>query len=297
MTNQEPKNNTSRFTITTKSLGIADTNVKGLAGFILNQKDITTAVMRTLLSVGIRTDAIKIIKAGCDQNKKLRIVIELFKKQLKNKKKTTDWFSFFDDDDDNCDNLLSKEFFKTLKNKVYYKHLNYKVLNKIIRIEFDAEIFIAFAYNLDYSDPYYRITCSPIKWLSNSELNKKYDRRSEIRKYISSKQSYIEDKLSRCIVTVTFAINKEKETAMYNKIVNTLSNNIPNLDRESMIKNYPLDNFYKDINNALSSGDFHPKQVLEFEGDYPENDNSDDNEKLFSNDKKKKKKKRKHNKY
>ena len=119
MSNQaEPKNNTnpntSGYRLTTKSLGVADTNVKDFAGFMLSQEDISTAAMKILLSVGIKNDAIRCIKVGCDESKTLKIFAEIYKDALKkDDNDENDMLTFRDYSDDDDSTLFPKEFFNT----------------------------------------------------------------------------------------------------------------------------------------------------------------------------------------
>lgn len=283
MSNQaEPKNNTnpntSGYRLTTKSLGVADTNVKDFAGFMLSQEDISTAAMKILLSVGIKNDAIRCIKVGCDESKQLKIFAEIYKDSLKDNNDDEDDMLTFRDysDDDDESGLFSKEFFNTLKNKVYYKHLNYKIVRrsvlknnkknvskKVVQIEFDPEIFIAFVYNLNFTDKFYRISCRPRRWMTEKEANKKYDKKSDVRRYIARKNEYINNKLMECTVVVTFTIDKSREEKMYNNIIEKISNNL-SIPIETISKIYSKREFYSNFNNTLSSGDFSPKQVSQW---------------------------------
>ena len=287
MSNQaEPKNNTSGFKLTTQSLGIADTNVKDFAGFMLSQEDISTAAMKILLSVGIKNDAIRCIKVGCDESKKLKILAEISKDSLVKKNTDSKWYMLDDTEDEDDNTIFSKEFFNTLKNKVYYKHLNYKTVNrrtnivnkngkkikiqkKYIQIEFDPEIFIAFVYNLDFTDVYYKISCRPIEWMNDNQISKKFDKRSDSRRYLAEKTEYLENRLRRCTVVVTFSIDKSREKIMYDKIIDKIYNNIKKdnsviISKEKISEMYPIKEFYLDLNSALSSGDFNPKQVSQW---------------------------------
>ena len=292
MSNQaEPKNNTnpntSGYRLTTKSLGVADTNVKDFAGFMLSQEDISTAAMKILLSVGIKNDAIRCIKVGCDESKTLKIFAEIYKDALKkDNDDEDDMLTFRDYSDDDDSTLFPKEFFNTLKNKVYHKHLNYKiirrvayknnsskktVMKKVVQIEFDPEIFIAFVYNLNFTDKFYRISCRPRRWMSEKEANKKYDRKSDVRKYMARKNEYINNKLMECTVVVTFTIDKTREEKMYDNIINKIATNL-GTTTDIVSKAYGKRDFYMDFNNTLSSGDFNPKQVSQWRDDEDDED-------------------------
>lgn len=287
MSNQtvEPKNNTPRFNLTTKSLGIADVNTKDLGGFMLNQSDLSTAIMKILLSVGINEDDIRSIKVGCDSDRKLKLFAEVRKKALKGKKndrEDNDWTSF-DDYSDDDGKVFSKEFFNTLKNKVYYKHLEYKTFTrtvnkkgkkeKFVQIEFDPEILIAFVYNLNYEDPYLKISCTPVKWLNDKELGRKYDSNKKQNSYKAMRREYLAEKLSICTVIVTFAIDKRRKINLYESMVDKFASIIPTtagVDKETIKRQirdrYTSNDFLRDFDNTLTSGEFHPNQVVNFNG-------------------------------
>ena len=287
MSNQaEPKNGVQKYILTTESLGIADANAKDLAGFVLNQEDISTAVMKILINVGIDTRAIRAVKVGCDENKNLKILAEIKKKSINKKEpREHNWLDIESDYYEDEDKVFSKEFFNTLKNKVYYKHLKYKTVVrrdkkrnnvKYIQVEFDPKILIAFVYNLNYMDDYYRVSCFPIQWPKNKKNKKKYNKR---------KQEYITDRLRSCLVFVTFRIDKTRENNMYNTLVENIATGIseelnvePNIAKEIITKTCSNKEFFRLFNRTLSSGNFHPSQVVKWEssGEYDEDDDDED---------------------
>ena len=283
-----PQTGVQKFNLTTKSLGIADANAKDLAGFMLNSSDLATAATKILINVGISSDAIRCVKVGADPDGNLKILAEVLKKSLTKKKASSDWIELDDCDYEDDRNIFPKEFFGALKNKVYYKHLDYKIVHrrtkknkqeKFVQISFDPEILIAFAYNLDYSDPYYRISCIKHHWMSNKELKKKYDSNKKIRKYNETKNEYLSDKLCHCTVVVTHKIARERETALYTSMMSSIAADLSkalNMPVEQITshlkKAYNLERFMGAFNNTLSSGDFHPKQVSQFNGDDDEDE-------------------------
>lgn len=283
MSNQaEPNNNVkneSKYYLTTELLGIADANAKDLAGFMLNPRDISTAVMKILLSVGIKKNAVRSIKVGCDNNRKLKIIVDLRKKHLVEEHEERDMLEF-DDYYDDDQKIFPKEFYKTLKNKVYSKHLNYRIIKRrakkgktesIVQLEFDPEILIAFVYNLNFNDEYYRISCVPQPWLDNHKASKKHKKNKDADNYYNCKAEYTGSNLRMCVVVVTFSIDKNRELDMYKAMIDKISTDmsselgIPSEDAINAIeKSYSFKDFKKALNSALSSGDFHPSQVAKY---------------------------------
>lgn len=296
MSNQaEPTNNTTNLKVRTEIVGVADTNVKDLGGLILNQKDINTATTKILIAAGIPKDAIRCIRVGCDPERKLRIFAEIWKKMINQNDRydsdedrpSASVLSFDDVDEEAQEksDVFPKGFYNVLKNKVYYKHLDHKTIlrnvkinkgktvkKKVIQIEFDAEMLIAFAYNIDYSDEFLRVSCEPIRWLNDNGIRKKFDSDSEKRKYKSMREEYLADKLCRCTVFVTYSLNKRNIADLYNITVSKVLDKAKELnsyDPEIIKKAYLSDEFSKDFNKSLSSG-FHPSQVAKYYGENPD---------------------------
>ena len=74
-----------------------------------------------------------------------------------------------------------------------------------------------------------------------------------------------------CVVVVTFSIDKNRELDMYKAMIDKISTDmsselgIPSEDAINAIeKSYSFKDFKKALNNALSSGDFHPSQVAKY---------------------------------
>ena len=105
--------------------------------------------------------------------------------------------------------------------------------------------------------------------MSEKEANKKYDRKSDVRKYMARKNEYINNKLMECTVVVTFTIDKTREEKMYDNMINKIATNL-GTTTDIVSKAYGKRDFYMDFNNTLSSGDFNPKQVSQWRDDEDE---------------------------
>ena len=69
-----------------------------------------------------------------------------------------------------------------------------------------------------------------------------------------------------CTVIVTFTIDKSREDKMYDSMINKIANSL-GTTTDIVSKSYSKRDFYMDFNNALSSGDFNPKQVSQWRDD------------------------------
>lgn len=213
--------------LTTKSLGIADSKEEDLGGYVLSQKDIVNATTKILLAVGIKANDIRTIKVGSDENKNLKIICEIsykaaFSKSSKND--NTGWYSFTDGDsnenDDDFKGAFNKNFYAALYNKVYHgkkKHLGMRIVRrpdpnggktrKYVRIEFNPYILIAFVYDIVFTDPFYKISAPPVRWLPSKKIHDMAKKDRE--KYLAKKNEYDSEKIANCSIFVTFSKNSK----------------------------------------------------------------------------------------
>jgi hypothetical protein len=211
-------------TLTTQSLGIADSKEQSLAGYILSQKELSDAATKILVSVGINPDDIACIRVGQNvESKKLKVICEVNYKAAYPDKGSNKWYDFTEYDSDDHKTAFTKNFYEALYNKVYHgkrKHLNIRIVErrnkkgsnkKYVQFEFDPEIMIAFVYNIVFSDPLYKISCRPTRWLNNDELHKKFDSRARREEYRRKRDEYKKLNLANCVVYVTFAKDAYQE--------------------------------------------------------------------------------------
>lgn len=195
--------------VTTQTLGIADERVRDLSGFILNPQEIKIAVVKFLTSYDIDEKDIYSVKVGSKDNE-LRIYAEVRAKALRKKQKKSSWIQFNEFDEDNS--LIDSVYCDMWRNKIFHgknKHLQLKPITrneeKHISIAFDPMIFIAFVYNINFCDPYYKVSAPMVRWKSNSQLdNLSGKERKKYKKYQTECSNY---GISNCFVVVTFSVN------------------------------------------------------------------------------------------
>lgn len=215
-------NPTNEFKLTTKSLGIAEAKAKDLSGYILNPRDLEDAAIKILIAVGIAPEEIRCVKVGGTKEKNLRVIVEIYAKAFKKKEKEkkTALISFDDlcDDDEDELSYIDPKFFAALHNKVYHgkkKHLNMRKIDrtvpgegkrqKVIQFEFDPQIFIAFVYDIPFTDRFYKISVVTRGLMNKQQLNKKYDSKKERKKKELEIAEWQKDGILPCTVYVTFA--------------------------------------------------------------------------------------------
>ena len=254
-----PTNNTG-VKLTTQSLGIADAKAKDLAGYVLSQKDIVNATTKILIAVGIDINDIRTIKVGSDlKTKQLRIICEVRYRAAfpKAEKHDVPWYSIesYDTNDGGTKGAFNKIFYAALHNKVYHgkrKHLKIRVVRrrdpqnpsdtkKYVQFEFDPMILIAFVYNINFTDPLYRISAPAIRWKGSKEVNDMGGK--ERRKYRARMEEWTQDGLSNCAIYVTFNPNavweEHRRDENGNDIVNKRSGFAPG----------QVDDYYDSIDN------------------------------------------------
>ncbi len=215
-------NPTNKPKLTTKTLGIADSKEKDLAGYILSPRDIKNATTKILIAAGLNPEDIRTIRVGSDKSKNLRIICEVkygaaFKRE---EKRNGIWFSLNPDVDYNDRGAFNETFYAALHNKVYHgkrKHLNIRVINrevsvkkkdkekekemkKFVTFEFDAKILIAFVYDIVFTDPFYKISVAKKRWPDNFD-NMTGKERDKIKK---ERKEMAADGLMNCTIFVTY---------------------------------------------------------------------------------------------
>ena len=222
----DPKNtnerNNNKPALTTDSLQVVGAKAKDpdIYGLVLDHKDINEAVAKALVKAGIDPDAILGPIVGVsDQGpkSKIKIYAELDVKKLKNTKETgnffTDAFNY-----DESDNYLPSTFYKALSNKAYHKHLNEKIFvrkskkgntRKVLSIEFDPSIFIAFAWDIEFDDYYYILKPIYLNDGSVRSKDKRYkDMSDKERKYQKILEArYRSYNLKPCNIMVLYSKN------------------------------------------------------------------------------------------
>jgi hypothetical protein len=209
--------------LTTRSLGIADAKAKDLAGYVINPYEITTAVNKVFLAIGVSRDNIRAVRVGLDKNGKVHIIAEIAWSALK-RKSTNNYEDAIVADYSGGDNGLNPVFFSALHNKIYHgkkKHLRYHIVKrtdkkhgkkdsrKYVSIEINPEIFIAFVYNINFRDPWYKISAKPVRLKDPTKYKDKDDvTDGEKVKFRQLQGEYREDHLeSSCNLIVTFKPN------------------------------------------------------------------------------------------
>lgn len=186
-TNSNPTNDTvenvvastenKRFPkVTTQVLGVSAERGRDLTGIVLGPDEISATVEKFLYFYGIRSNDIYSIRSGADNNNNLKIVAEIKEKALK-EKKHTQWTYLTDDSDNQA--IISDKFYDVWRNKLYHgkkKHLRVKPIkrnkdDKFVSIEIDPMIFIAFAYDIDFEDQFYKISAIPSRGMSRKEID------------------------------------------------------------------------------------------------------------------------------
>lgn len=312
MSNQKtnPNNNTqNRQTLTTQSLGIADTKVKDLVGFILEPRDLNTAVVEMLMQLGIDFKHIRCVKVGCSEPRKsfempkLRVIAEIHKNAFEKAEKLhkkEDVLLYDASNYEYDDYKVPRQIFKALHNKAYHKHLQIrkivretrlggspKKVSKFYQIEFDPEILIAFIYNINFLDSFYKISVQPKKWLDDKALRKKYDSSSKRREQKAIQMDFKKDRLSQCEIFVTYSrktdltansVKSSLTSLVSDAIDKFVSNNQTtstaiSQETGNQLKNYVYNSITKseDMKSLVDeiSGQtvFHPNQVDIYFGD------------------------------
>ena len=180
------ENGKGNMKVTTQTLGIANERVRDLTGYVLNTKEITTAVVKFLMCYGIDADDIRCVRVGSTINdKEPKIYVEIRERAFvkEQKKRNDDNFMVFESYSTEKKKIAIPDFFYSAwHNKIYHgkkKKLNVREVkyakgDKTIRyfsIEISPEIFLAFVYDINYSDAFYRISAVPRRYKSAKELD------------------------------------------------------------------------------------------------------------------------------
>ena len=217
MTNSNPTNapvetvNSSMVKVTTQTLGVANERVRDLAGFILSPKEIHTAVVKFLMMYSIEEDDIYSVKVGTTKDNELKIIAEVRAKALQGRKKSRSWMDF--DEYDNNESLISDTFYQAWHNKLYHgkrKHLPLRQVrrnngkDKYVAIEINPEIFIAFAYDINFCDKMYKISAPAKRWANSKQLDDMSGK--ERKRYKAMQQEFANYGITNCMfAVVTFS--------------------------------------------------------------------------------------------
>jgi len=212
MTTTNPK-----LTLSTEVLGVAEGKPEDLSGYILNPKEVSSAVARVFELLGVDKDDIRCVKLASDADNKPKIIVEVSYKAVKkndDNQPTASWTEFYEGGNpEGGKNRLSNFIYKSLMGCAYYgQDHNALKWRKVVRgdakyaqIEFDPYIFIAFAYNINFADPFFKISAPATRWTSNDKLD---EMSGKERKAILRKEAeYKEENLRPCVFYVTFAKN------------------------------------------------------------------------------------------
>lgn len=218
-TNSNPTNaseetvNGNYYKVTTQTLGIATERGRDLTGYVLRPDEISTAGYKFLMSYGIDEKDIYSVKVGSDASTNaLRIIAEVSAKALGKKKKNNSWVEL--DSYEEQDGLIDQKFYQAWQNKVYHgkrKNLRLKSINrrggeKYISIEFDAMIFIAFIYDIKFTDKMYKISAPPKRWITGKKLNDMSGK--EKKEYKKRQQEFSTHSINPChFAVITFSEN------------------------------------------------------------------------------------------
>lgn len=196
--------------ITTQTLGIANERVRDLTGLVLNPEEITTAVVKFLMATGIDNNDIYSVKVGTTKDNELRIIAEIRAKALSNKKNDNNsWMDFNEYDTD--ESLVSDYFYRAWRNKFYHgknKHLQLKKIKReggnCVAVNIDPAIFLAFVYDINFCDRYYKISAPAVRWKSSKQLDNMSGK--ERKKYKVLQQEFSNYGITQCFVVITYAI-------------------------------------------------------------------------------------------
>ena len=212
-TNAPAETVNSAIKVTTQTLGVANERVRDLAGFVLSPKEIHTAVVKFLMMYSIEDEDIYSVKVGTTKDNELKIIVELKAKALQGKKKSRSWMDFNEYDSD--DSLISDTFYKSWHNKLYHgkrKHLPVKQVrrnngkDKYVAIEINPEIFIAFAYDINFCDKMYKISAPAKRWASAKQLDDMSGK--ERKRYKAMQLEFSNYGITNCVfAVVTFSTN------------------------------------------------------------------------------------------
>lgn len=172
--------------VTTQTLGIANERVGDLAGYVLRPDEIETAVVKFLMCYGINADDINCVRVGVNKENELAIQAEIRKGAISKDKKARSYSPMdivdHSDDDNKNSTELPDFYYRAWHNKLYHgkkKNLKVEVITRrkkdkkkeFYRINIDPEIFIAFVYDINFTDRMYRIAAKPKRGISNKELD------------------------------------------------------------------------------------------------------------------------------
>jgi len=275
------------YSITTESLGLARANAKELIGTLLTQQDISRAVIATLVSAGVPKEDIRTVRVGCFKEKKTmangevklkyspKIVAEVKASAVRKKsgKEENPWYMLDEGDEPSEGKSLNKRFTSALEGKMFYKHFDNKTVvrgrgkkkhrngTKYVKLEINPEIFIAFAYNFDLSDPYFAIRCNRISFDKADKEAKHLDKKARNAYYLK-RQEFIEDKMEFVTFAVIARLDNKRFVRIRNEIMKSVIDAVAPGTEVDFNKIMPTDKLNTLVYSALTSGDYHPNQAI-----------------------------------
>lgn len=203
--------NDNSIRVTTQTLGIANERVRDLAGYALNPQEVSTAVVKFLMCYDISDEDIYGVKVGTTKDNELRIIVEVREKALhkKGKKQSQNWMNF---DNPNVDSsLIDDYFYKAWRNKLYHgkkKNLQCRRIrrndnDKYVAININPEVFLAFVYNVNFCDSFYKISAPAARWKSSKQLDDMSGK--ERKRYRAMQQEFSNYGITQCkCIVITF---------------------------------------------------------------------------------------------
>lgn len=172
---QNQNDGRAKVEFTTHSLGIAASKKKDLQGVILPPNEIAQAVTTMLVHLHVPKDAIYDVKVvSKDGSLEISAIIEEYAVVDTGPVQIDDWLEF-NPTVQGGKVKIKPLIFSALRNKAYYQKLHYQKCkikgDRYITLNFDAEILLAFLYNIPYDDEFYK--CSPFAFNINKKTRKK----------------------------------------------------------------------------------------------------------------------------
>ena len=206
----------------TKELNNSMLNIEkdyDLAGYIVNPKQVSEIVAKVFTIYGVDPEDIRCVRIGSttDEKSEPKIIVEIRKKALKpngnrNTNTNDNWLMLSGNDVGNDKHIVDGRLYDFLRNKAFYgknKNLSIKQVvrndTKYLAIELDVALFMAFVYNINYADPFYKISAPKRRWKSNDELDELSGKARKA--YIREINEYKEASILPCELYITFKAN------------------------------------------------------------------------------------------
>jgi hypothetical protein len=177
-----------RDELTTQVVGIAAQRKKDLQGVILNPEEIAKSVSLMFTKLGVGENRIYEIRSYVEDGRFLISAVIELNAVIENSRPKTDALDELFMQARNTKIRIRSSIYNGLRNKGYYKELKFrkekvKGVGDCIVFTFDAAMLLAFIYDINYEDPFYK--CTPIEVLrlldATDSLSK--EKEKKIRKF------------------------------------------------------------------------------------------------------------------